>query len=72
MPPISAVFPSADSATSKPNLSGRRLAPLPVSFAPCCVQLVPERVNTHAAPTKLVVADAADQRGVPVGRQRLG
>ena len=30
------------------------VSPLPVSFAPCCVQVPPERVNTHAAPTSLL------------------
>ena len=28
---------------------------LPASFSPCCVQVEPERVNTHAAPRALVV-----------------
>src|SRR5439155_803780 len=48
-PPIRAVLPSADSATLRPT----RLvpvSPLTVSFAPCCVQLEPERVYTRAAP----------------------
>ena len=39
-----------------------------VSFAPCWVQVAPERVNTHAAPTPL--SPAADQRGVAVGGER--
>ena len=48
-PPISAVVPSDDSATLRPN------APFPVSssavsFGPCCVQPVLVRVNTQAAP----------------------
>ena len=33
--------------------------------------LPPSRVNTHAAP-RVVAVGAADQRGVPVGRQRHG
>src|SRR5271154_3014354 len=49
-PPISAVLPLAESATLPPN-SPAPTSPLPVSFAPSWVQVVPERVNTHAAPT---------------------
>src|SRR5580692_2658900 len=51
-PPISAVSPSADSATIVPNLPSP-LSPPPVSFSPCWVQVEPERVNTHAAPFPL-------------------
>src|SRR2546426_11020101 len=57
---MSAVLPSADSATLRPNSTGPGQlgapqdaplkAPLPVSFA-CWVQVEPERVNTHAAPS---------------------
>src|SRR3954470_22976931 len=50
-PPIRAVLPSPDSATLSPNAPVSTW-PLPVSFAPCCVQLPPERVKTHAAPTR--------------------
>ena len=55
-PPISAtVSPSAASATLTPKKPSA--APLPrfwpVSFAPCWVQVVPERVNAHAAPAPL-------------------
>ena len=35
----------ASAAVKLPSL------PPPVSFAPCCVHVVPERVYTHAAPT---------------------
>ena len=49
-PPIRAVLPSPDSATLEPNRA-RPVSPLPVSFVPCCFQVEPERVNTHAAPT---------------------
>src|ERR1700726_1362402 len=52
-PPTSAVFPSPESATLTPKAAAPT-APLPVSFAPCWVQVDPERVNTHAAPTKLL------------------
>ena len=48
--PISAVAPSPASATEDP----KRPVPLssaPVSFDPCWVQVEPDRVNTHAAPT---------------------
>src|SRR2546421_8778528 len=52
-PPISAVLPSADSATAPPN------APLPVSslavsLAPCWLHVLPERTNAHAAPAELL------------------
>ena len=50
-PPINAVFPSPDSATLQPN-SPLPIAPEPVSLEPCWVQVEPERVNTHAAPTR--------------------
>ena len=44
------VVPSTESATLSPN-SPAPASSLPVSFAPCWVQVVPERMNTHAAPT---------------------
>jgi len=50
MPPIRAVFPSAESATPMPNWPSP-CSPPPVSFGPCWVQVDPERVNTHAAPS---------------------
>ena len=43
------MFPSADSATLKPNPPAP-VSPVPVSLPPCCVQVEPVRVNTHAAP----------------------
>src|SRR5215831_1439777 len=49
-PPISAVFPSEDSATLRPNVARSPVTPLPVSFAPCWLQVEPERVKAHAAP----------------------
>jgi hypothetical protein len=49
-PPISAVLPSEESATLEPT-SAAPISPLQVSFAPCWVQVEPERVNTHAVPT---------------------
>ena len=47
-PPISAVFPSEESATLEPNSPGPA-SPLPVSSL-CWVHFSAERVNTHAAP----------------------
>src|SRR5580658_437084 len=51
-PPISAVLPSAASATARP-CDAKPSPPLPTSFPPCCVQTSPERMNTHAAPAPL-------------------
>src|SRR5580765_1605784 len=48
-PPTTAVFPSADSATDCPWCPAPT-APVPTSFAPCCVHVVPLYVYTHAAP----------------------
>ena len=48
-PPMRAVLPSADRATLDPN-AAPAVAPPPVSFGPCWLQLPPDRVNTHAAP----------------------
>src|ERR1700722_1679990 len=48
--PIKAVFPSAESATLLPK-SRKFVTPVPISFGPCCVQVDPARVNSHAAPT---------------------
>ena len=49
VPPLSAVLPSPDNATESP-CEALPIAPLPLSFAPCCVQVEPLRVNTKAAP----------------------
>ena len=67
-PPISAVLPSAESATSTPNW----LLPSspPVSFGPCWLHIPPERVNTHTAPVAMSSSGPADQRGVAVFGQR--
>src|SRR6478672_3909416 len=48
-PPMSAVLPSADSASDMPWLAAPT-APEPTSFLPCCDQIPRLRVNTHAAP----------------------
>ena len=45
-------------------------AAFPVSFSPCCAHVVPERVNTHAAPVPSLSSGRADQRGVCLGGQR--
>lgn len=50
-PPISAVLPSPESATVYPNQAAL-VAPVPISFPPCWVQVVPERVKTQAAPLR--------------------
>jgi hypothetical protein len=49
---MSAVLPSADSATLVPNPppDGTLVSSDGVSLGPCCDQVVTERVNTHAAP----------------------
>src|SRR5262249_25468762 len=62
-PPISAVLPSEESAALTPNLPPP-VSPAPVSFA-CSLQVVPERVNTHAAPT-LVLSSRAPISAVPL------
>src|SRR5262245_24121752 len=46
---MSAVEPSPERATLQPNQSPSK-RPLPISFGPCCVQVAPDRVKTHAAP----------------------
>src|SRR5947199_359563 len=48
---MSAVLPSPDSATLKPN-SPWPLWSLPVNLEPCLLQVEPERVNTQAAPMR--------------------
>src|SRR6266566_6570980 len=52
-PPTMAVLPSADSATDMP-WRALPTASVPTSFLPCCVQIPPLRVNTHAAPVLLL------------------
>src|SRR5208282_4365291 len=47
--PITAVLPSPDSPALKPK-NAAPASSLGVSFGPCCVQVEPDRVNTHAAP----------------------
>src|ERR1700694_5446454 len=49
-PPISAVLPSADSATLRPKRPSPASSP-PVIFGPCWVHFPSERVKTHVAPT---------------------
>src|SRR6202167_6137526 len=49
-PPISAVLPSPDRAAEAPCDTAGPEAPAPTSLTPCCVQALPERVNTQAAP----------------------
>jgi hypothetical protein len=44
-----AVLPSMDSAATEP-WTASLAAPVPTSFLPCCVQVPPLRVKTHAAP----------------------
>ena len=68
-PPINAVLPSEESATLLPNPPSP-LTSLPVSFAPCWVQVAPERVNTHAPPTLVLSAGPPIRRGIAVGGQR--
>src|SRR5262249_31503913 len=46
-PPTMAVLPSAESETDMP-WRAFPTAPVPTSFLPCCVQVPPLRVNTHA------------------------
>ena len=53
MAPISAVVPSAESASLAPKAPAP-ISPAPVSFGPCCVHVAPARANTHAAPVDLV------------------
>src|SRR5262249_33659976 len=50
-PPIRAVV--EENATLMPKFP-LPISPIPVSFGPCCVQVEPERVNTHAAPISLL------------------
>ena len=67
-PPIAAVSPSVDSATSVPNRAWA--APAPVSFGPCCQPRRAE-ADEHPRRTRAVgVVGGADQGGVAVGRER--
>src|SRR2546423_550024 len=52
-PPKIAVLPSGDNATDVP-WQALPTASVPTSFLPCCVQIPPLRVNTHAAPVLLL------------------
>src|SRR6516164_2440579 len=52
-PPTMAVLPSAESATDMP-WRAFPTAPVPTSLLPCCVQILPLRVKTHAAPVVLL------------------
>ena len=60
---------SLESATLEPNAPWP-LSSLAVSFAPCCVHVLPERANTHAAPRLPLSPSRADQRRAPVTGQR--
>ncbi len=42
----------------------------PMSFSPCWVQVVPERVNTHAAPASRCLSGRRSARCSPVGGER--
>src|ERR1017187_3028946 len=56
-PPMMTVFPSPDSATEVPCSTYAlvfRAAPVPTNFDPCWVQVLPLRVNTQAAPKKVL------------------
>ena len=48
----------------------RRSPRLPVSLTPCWVQVEPERVNTHAAPTPTLAPPRADPRSARCCRRR--
>src|SRR6516165_3372043 len=68
-PPTMAVLPSADNATDMP-WRAFPTAPLPTSFLPCCVQVPPLRVNTHAPsapqpPTMAVLPSAESATDIP-------
>src|SRR5262249_59614175 len=67
--PTIAVLPSAESATDMP-WRAFPTAPLPTSFLPCCVQVAPLRVNTHAPsapqpPTMAVLPSAESATEIP-------
>src|SRR5262249_42003824 len=52
-PPAMQVSPPANKATDMPCRALPR-ASVPPTFLPCCVQIPPLRVNTHAAPVVLL------------------
>ena len=52
--PTIAKFPSAESATATPKPGCGDVSSLPVSFGPCCAQVLPVRVKTQAAPLPLL------------------
>src|SRR6516164_8272586 len=54
--PTMAVLPSAERTTDIPWPGGNGGSPasLPTSLLPCCIQISPLRVNTHAAPIVLL------------------
>src|SRR2546421_656919 len=64
-PPMNAVLPSEESATLVPNPASP-LSSLGTIFSPCCVQVEPERVNTHAPPLGLHPAPSPQASGVPM------
>src|SRR5262249_57974303 len=68
-PPTMAVLPSAESATEIPwpGGNGGSLAPLPTSLLPCCVQILPLRVKTHAAPVVLLSLGPPMMAVLPAG-----
>ena len=49
--PTIAVFPSPESETENPCHAPRPTTPVPTSLAPYWAHALPERVNTHTAPT---------------------
>src|SRR6516225_8761233 len=53
-PPTMAVLPSADSATEKPCWANGPTAPVPTSLLPCWLHIPPLRVNTQAAPPRVL------------------
>src|SRR5262249_8217603 len=68
-PPTLAVVPSAESATDMP-WRAFPTAPVPTSFLPCCLQVLPLRVNTHPPsasqpPTMAVLPSAESATAIP-------
>src|SRR5262245_836915 len=53
-PPTIAALPAPDSATDWPWSALLPITGAPTSFSPCCVHTPPLRVNTHAAPVKVL------------------
>src|SRR6185437_10202021 len=56
-PPISAVFPSPDSATLQP-MAAPLVRPVPIRADPCWAHVLPDRTKTYAAPTSPLVNGA--------------